>query len=127
MANKRSLNMVALLGNVGRDAEITNIPSLDKDVAKFSLATTEVWKDKGGEFQEDTTWHDIVAWGHQARKAEKHARKGACLMIEGKLKTEKWQDRDGVERRRTVIQAENITLIIPAKGDSSEPEAEFKE
>ncbi len=111
MANKRSFNKVILIGNVGRDPEITHIPNLAKDVAKFGLATTEVYKDKNGQFQESTEWHNIVAWGFVAQRIERSVKKGTMVMVEGRLRTRKWQDRDGQERRSTEIQAESVVVL----------------
>ena len=88
MANKRSLNRVILVGNVGRDPEITHIPSLAKDVAKFSMATTEVFMDKKtNQFQDHTEWHNVVAWGWTAKKIERDIHKGSLVLVEGKIKT----------------------------------------
>jgi len=128
MANKRSLNRVLLVGNIGRDPEITDTNG-GTTVAKFSLATTDVYKDKDGQFQESTEWHNIVAWGFLAQKCEKMP-KGAMVLVEGKLKTRKWEDREGNKRQTTEIIAEAITRLDVQKrdeGDSSEPEADFKE
>ncbi len=111
MANKRSLNKVILVGNVGRDPEITHIPNLAKDLAKFSLATSEVYKDKNNQFQESTEWHNIVAWGFVAQRIERSVRKGCMVLVEGRLRTRKWQDRDGQERRTTEIQAESVVVL----------------
>ncbi|MGE5341714.1 MAG: single-stranded DNA-binding protein [Candidatus Omnitrophota bacterium] len=112
MANKRSLNRVILIGTVGRDPEITHIPSIDRDVAKFSLATTEVWMDKNSnQFQESTEWHNIVAWGPTAKKIERGVSKGTLVLVEGKLKTRKWKDQNDQERRTTDIQADSVVVL----------------
>jgi single-strand DNA-binding protein len=112
MANKRSLNRVILVGNVGRDPEVTHIPSLDRDVARFSLATTEVFMDKNNnQFQEYTEWHNIVAWGWIAKKVERGVSKGSMVLVEGKLKTKKWKDQNDQERRTTEIQADSVTVL----------------
>ncbi len=112
MANKRSLNRVILIGMVGRDPEITHIPSLDKDVAKFSLATTEVWMDKNtNQFQDTTEWHNIVAWGSVAKKTERSVAKGCLVLVEGKLKTRKWKDQNEQEKRTTEIYADTVVLL----------------
>jgi single-strand DNA-binding protein len=111
LANKRSLNKVILIGNVGRDPEITHIPNLSKDVAKFSLATTEVYKDKAGQFQESTEWHNIVAWGFVAQRVERSVKKGCMVMVEGRLRTRKWQDRDGKDQRSTEIHADTVVVL----------------
>jgi single-strand DNA-binding protein len=112
MANKRSLNRVILVGNVGRDPEITHIPNLDRDVAKFSLATTEVFMDKAtNQFQDTTEWHNIVAWGYTAKKVERQVSKGSLVLVEGKLKTRKWKDQNDQDRWSTEIRAESVTVL----------------
>lgn len=118
MADKRSLNKVILIGNVGQNPEIRHIPSIDKDVAKFSLATTETFVDKNNVFQDSTEWHNIVVWGKwQVQKVEKNITKGTMVMIEGKIKTRKWQDKDSnATRSKTEIMAQNVVIL--KKSDS---------
>ena len=112
MANQRSLNRVILVGNVGKDPEITHIPSLDKDVAKFSLATTEVFMDKNtNQFQNTTEWHNIVAWGWIAKKVERNINRGSLVLVEGKIKTRKWKDKNDQDRWTTEIQADTIVPL----------------
>lgn len=112
-----SLNKVQLIGRLGKDPEIKhtndNIP-----VAKFSLATTDTYKDKSGQKQESTEWHNIVCWRHQAEFAEKYLSKGKQIYIEGKIRTRSWDDKEGVKRYTTEINVEN--LIILEKRDNSE-------
>lgn len=118
MANKRSLNRVILIGSVGRDPEITHIPNLDRDVAKFSMATTDVYMDKNSnQFQETTEWHNIVAWGNIAKKVERGVNKGTLILVEGKLKTRKWKDQNDQEHRTTEIQADNIVVLEKSGGN----------
>ncbi len=99
-----SLNKVTLIGNVGKDPEIRFMPDGSK-VASFSLATSEVWKDKTtGERKDKTEWHRIVAFNDRvAELAEKYIKKGSKLYIEGQLQTRKWTDSTGVERTTTEI------------------------
>ncbi len=112
MSQARSLNRVILVGRVGRDPEITHIPSLGKDVAKFGLATTEVYMDKNQQWQEITEWHNLVAWDWNAKKVEKSVTKGIMLLVEGRLKTRKWQDKDtGQNRRATEIVVESLVPL----------------
>ncbi len=112
MANKRSLNRVILIGNVGKDPEITHIPNLDKDVAKFRMATTEVFMDKAtNQFQDITEWHSIVAWGYNAKKIERDVSKGTMVLVEGKIKTRKWKDQNNQDRWTTEIQADSVTVL----------------
>ncbi|NIM15685.1 MAG: single-stranded DNA-binding protein [Candidatus Aminicenantes bacterium] len=126
MANKRSLNRVILVGNVGKDPEITHIPSLDKDVAKFSLATTEVFMDRNtNQFQDYTEWHNIVAWGWAAKKVERGVSKGSLVLVEGKLKTRKWKDQNDQERRTTEIRADSVT-VLESRADRGDREAPYE-
>jgi single-strand DNA-binding protein len=119
MANKRSLNRVILVGNVGRDPEVTHIPNLDKDVAKFSVATTEVFMDRNSnQFQETTEWHNIVAWGWTAKKVERDVSKGKLVLVEGKIKTRKWKDQNDQERRSIEIIADSVTPLERNNRDS---------
>ena len=112
MANRRSLNRVILIGNCGKDPEIKHIPSLDKDVARFSLATTEVFMDKNtNQFQDTTEWHNIVAWGWAAKKVERSVTRGSLVLVEGKIKTRKWQDKNNQDRWSTEIHAETVTPL----------------
>ncbi len=111
MSQVRSLNRVILVGRVGRDPEITHIPSIGKDVAKFSIATNEGYMDKNQQWQDITEWHNLVAWDWNAKKVEKNLSRGMMVLIEGKLKTRKWQDKEsGQERRATEI---IIDAVIP--------------
>ena len=98
-----SLNKVLLIGNVGRDPEVRYLEgnagaqSATK-VASFTLATTERYRDRGGELRENTEWHNIVAWRNSADLAEKFIRKGMQIYIEGKLRTRSWTDQQGALR-----------------------------
>lgn len=112
MANKRSLNRVILVGNVGKDPEVTHIPNLDRDVAKFSMATTEVFMDRAtNQFQDYTEWHNIVAWGYTAKKVERQVSKGTLVLVEGKIKTRRWKDQNDQDRWTTEIRAESVTVL----------------
>jgi single-strand DNA-binding protein len=111
MSHVRSLNRVVLVGRAGRDPEITHIPSLDRAVAKFSLATSEGYMDREKQWQEKTEWHNLVAWGPLAQKVERSVAKGAMVLVEGKLRTRKWQDKNGQDRRTTEIEVENLVVL----------------
>lgn len=112
MANRRSINRVILVGNVGKEPEITHIPSLAKDVAKFSLATTEVFMDKKtNQFQEMTEWHNIVAWGWNAKRVERDMHKGSLVLVEGRIKTRKWKDKNDQDRWTTEIHADTVVNL----------------
>ena len=118
-----SLNRVTLLGNLGADPEIRHLPS-GIPVANFRMATTESYKDKTtGEKRDQTEWHSIVAWRGLAEVAEKYVKKGSKVYIEGKLRTRQWQDKDGVQRYTTEIQADQMILLDRPSGDRSGGEA----
>ena len=119
MSHVRSLNRVILVGRVGRDPEITHIPNLDRAVAKFSIATSEGYMDREKQWQEKTEWHNIVAWGPLAQKAERSVAKGAMVLVEGKLRTRKWQDKNGQDRRTTEVEVENLVVLDRADKGAS--------
>jgi single-strand DNA-binding protein len=105
-----SVNKVILIGNLGRDPEIRYLPSGDA-VANFSIATTEKWKDKGGEMQEQTEWHRIAFFGRQAEICGEYLRKGSSVYVEGRLQTRKWTDKDGNERYTTEIRGDRMQML----------------
>lgn len=105
-----SVNKVILIGRLGKDPEI-KYPQADVALAKFSLATNEVYRNKGGDWTELTEWHNIVCWRNTAKYAENTLRKGLLVYIEGKLQTRKWTDPDGKPNSITEIVAENIRRL----------------
>lgn len=106
----RGLNKVTLIGNLGNDPIIQNLEGNVK-VAKFSLATSEHYKDANGQNQIITDWHNIVLWRGLADLAEKYLHKGSLIFLEGKLKTRTYDDKDGQKKYVTEIVAENILLL----------------
>lgn len=98
-------NKVSLIGHLGKDPEVRRLES-GAVVAKFSLATSENYKDKAGEWQTLTEWHDIVLWRGLAEKAERDLKKGSLAFVEGKLTTRKWQDKEGNNRYTTEVVAQ---------------------
>lgn len=110
-----SLNKVMLIGNVGKDPEIRyldgNSTSGNAKVATFPLATSERYKDRNGNLQENTEWHNIVAWRNLADIIEKNVKKGTQIFIEGKLHTRSWTDQSGNKRYTTEIVADNLQLL----------------
>ncbi|HLY92434.1 MAG TPA: single-stranded DNA-binding protein [Candidatus Angelobacter sp.] len=107
----KSVNKVILLGNLGKDPEVKYTPS-GTPVAKFSLATNERYKDKGGEWQERTEWHNIVAWQRLAEIVGEYVKKGSKLYIEGRLQTSSWEDKQSGEKKyRTEIVASDLVLL----------------
>ena len=114
-----SVNKVILIGNLGRDPEVRYLPSGDA-VANFSIATTEKWKDKNGEMQEQTEWHRIAFFGRQAEICGEYLRKGSSVYVEGRLQTRKWTDKDGNERTTTEIRGDRMQMLGGRGGGSAE-------
>ena len=107
----KSVNKVILVGNVGQDPEVKYTPS-GIPVGKFSLATSERFKDKNGEFQERTEWHNIVAWQRLAEIVGEFVSKGSKVYVEGKIQTSSWDDRHSGEKKyRTEIVARDLVLL----------------
>ena len=105
-----SLNKVILIGNLGADPEIREMPDGTK-MAKFSIATTERYTNKAGEKISNTEWHNIVLWRGTAEVAEKYLHKGDAVCIEGKLKTRSWEDENGIKKYATDIQGDSMTML----------------
>jgi single-strand DNA-binding protein len=107
----KSVNKVILVGNVGKDPEVKYTPS-GVALAKFSLATNERFKDKSGEWQDRTEWHNVLAWQRLAEIVGEYVHKGDKLYIEGKLQTSSWEDRQSGDKKfRTEIVARDIVLL----------------
>ena len=111
-----SVNKVTIIGNLGRDPENRYLPS-GEQVTSISVATTENWKDKSGEKQEQTEWHRCVFFGKLAEIAGQYLKKGSQVYVEGRIRTNKYTDRDGVERYQTQIIA-NTMQMLGSKQDS---------
>ena len=105
-----SVNKVILVGNLGRDVEI-RYTSGGTAVATLSLATTDVWTDKGGQRQEKTEWHRVVLWGKTAETLQEYLLKGRQIYVEGRLQTRQWDDRDGNKRYTTETRADRVVLL----------------
>ena len=103
-------NHVQLIGNVGQDPTITNLES-GRKVARFSLATNEFYKKDKGEKVQTTEWHTVVAWGKTADLIENYVVKGKELALSGKLKSRSYEDKEGVTRYVTEIEASEILLM----------------
>ncbi len=96
------INKVTLVGRLGKDPEVRSLESGAK-VATFTIATSESYKDKEGNWQDQTEWHNIVSWRGGAEQAERSFKKGNLVYVEGKLTTRKFTDKDNVERRTTEV------------------------
>ncbi len=103
-------NKVILIGNLGKDPEIRTLES-GVSVARFPIATNENYKDRNGEWQQKTEWHDIVAWRGLADKAERDLKKGSLVFVEGKITHRKYQDSEGIERYVTDVVAYTLKTM----------------
>jgi single-strand DNA-binding protein len=117
----KSVNKVILVGNLGKDPEVKYTPS-GTPVAKFSVATNESYKDKGGQWQERTEWHNIVAWQRLAEIVGEYVKKGSKVYIEGRLQTSSWDDKEtGQKKYKTEIIANELVLLSGrGEGEASE-------
>ena len=116
-----SVNKVILIGNLGADPETRYLPSGDA-VTNLRLATTDVWKDKSGEKQEHTEWHRISFFGKLAEIAGEYLKKGSPVYVEGRIRTRKWQDKEGQDRYSTEIVADRMQLL-GSRGSGAESAA----
>ena len=106
-----SVNKVILIGNLGKDPETRYLPS-GEAVTNITLATTESWKDKkSGEKQEHTEWHRISFFGRLAEIAGEYLKKGSPCYVEGRIRTRKWQDKEGQDRYTTEVVADRMQLL----------------
>ena len=121
-----SVNKVLLVGNAGADADSRYMPNGDA-VANVRLATTESWKDKAsGEKREITEWHRLVFYRKLAEIASSYVKKGSQLYVEGRIRTRKWQDKEGQERYTTEIEAREMQMLGGRQGaPSSGGEVEY--
>ncbi|MES2538136.1 MAG: single-stranded DNA-binding protein [Pseudomonadota bacterium] len=111
-----SVNKVIVVGNLGRDPETRYMPSGDA-MTNIAVATTDKWKDKAtGEQKEATEWHRIAFFGKLAEIAGQYLKKGSQVYVEGKLRTRKWTDKDGVEKYTTEIIADSMQMLGSRQG-----------
>lgn len=108
MSNLR--NRVQLLGNLGNDPEIIKFEN-GRRLAKFSIATTEIYYDNKGEKVQDTQWHNIVAWGKVAERSEKFLKKGSSVAVDGKIVYKKYEDNEGQKRFSTEIIMNEMVML----------------
>lgn len=114
------INKVILIGNLGKDPEIRRLES-GVAVAKFSLATSESYKNREGNRIDQTEWHNIVLWRGLAEVAEKYLTKGKQVYIEGRIKTRSWEDKDGNKRYTTEIIGDNMTMLGGRRDQTDDP------
>ena len=113
-----SVNKVILVGNLGRDPEVRFMPN-GEAVCNFSIATTDSWRDKNGQKQERTEWHNIVMYRKLAEIAGEYLKKGRPVYLEGRLQTRKWQTKEGQDRYTTEIVADQMQMLGGREGGGS--------
>jgi single-strand DNA-binding protein len=104
------INKVILLGNLGKDPEVRATPQ-GMTIARFSLATGERKKDQSGQWVEHTEWHNIVTFGKTAENCQRFLKKGRQVFVEGRIRTNKWQDKEGKDRYTTEILADTVQFV----------------
>ncbi|MBV6645958.1 MAG: single-stranded DNA-binding protein [Cyclobacteriaceae bacterium] len=104
------INKVILIGNLGKDPEVRYLEN-GSTVANVTLATTESYKDRNGNRVDSTEWHDLEMWDGLAKIAEQYLQKGKSIYVEGKIKSDTWQDDQGNNRKRTRIRVLNMTML----------------
>jgi len=109
------LNKAIIIGNLTRDPELRSLPSGVK-VCTFSVATNRVWRDKNGQKQEDTQYHNVVVFGTQADNVAQYLRKGSSLLVEGRMQTRSWDDKDGKKQYRTEVVADRVQFGPKSSG-----------
>jgi len=112
----RSVNKVILIGHLTRDPELRQT-SGGQSVATFSIATNRVWNTSGGDRQESTEFHDLVAWGKLAEICDQYLSKGIAVYVEGRLNTRNWEAQDGSKRYKTEVVVNDLN-ILTKKGDA---------
>lgn len=121
-----SVNKVILIGNVGSTPEFKTLDG-GTNVATFSLATSEKWKEKSGEQREQTEWHNIVVWRQLADIVSKYVNKGDQIYIEGKITTRSWEGKDGGKVYKTEIQCDTLRMLSSRRGDSPQKPQESQQ
>lgn len=114
------INKAFVFGNLTRDPELKSLPS-GVPVASFSVATTRIWKNKDGQRQEDTQFHNIVVFGPQARNAAQYLKKGSSAYVEGRMQTRSWDAPDGQKKYRTELVADMVQFGPRREGGPSQP------
>ena len=106
----RGVNRVMLIGNLGKDPDVQVLEG-NIAVAKFSLATTETFKDRAGKLISQTEWHTVVLWRGLAELAQKYLHKGSLVYIEGRLRTRSWEDKEGNKKFATEVVGDNLIML----------------
>ena len=114
----RSLNRVQLIGNLGKDPEVKYTPS-GTAVAKLAIATNERYKDKNGEWQDRTEWHNVVLWQRLAEVAGEYLKKGGKVYIEGRLQTRSWDDKQTNQKKYMTEVVASDLILLGGRGESS--------
>jgi single-strand DNA-binding protein len=112
-----SVNKAILIGNLGTDVELRST-SGGQNVANFRIATNRVYTDRSGQRQEQTEWHNIVAWARLAEICDQYLKKGDQVYIEGRLQTRSWEDQSGQQRWTTEVVAQEMTMLGGGGGAS---------
>lgn len=120
----RGVNRVMLIGNLGKDPDMQFLEG-NIAVAKFSLATTETYKDRSGKLISQTEWHTVVLWRGLAELAQKYLHKGSLVYIEGRLKTRSWEDKEGNKKFATEVVGDNL-IMLDKRSDGSHPGPGFE-
>jgi len=115
----KSVNKVILIGNLGKDPEVKYTPS-GTAIARFSLATNERFKDKSGEWQDRTEWHNIVAWQRLAEIVGEYVKKGSKVYIEGRLQTSSWDDKESGQKKYRTEVIVNDLVLLSGRGEGEE-------
>lgn len=111
----RSVNKAIIIGNLGQDPELRHTPN-GKAVATFSVATNRSWTAQDGTTNEETEWHNIVAWDRLAEICQQYLQKGRKVYIEGRIQTRSWEDKSGQKRYKTEIVANQMIILDPPGG-----------
>jgi single-strand DNA-binding protein len=115
----KSVNKVILLGNLGKDPEVKYTPS-GTPVAKLTVATNDRYKDKEGQWQDRTEWHNVVLWQRLAEIAGEYLKKGSKVYIEGKLQTRSWEDKQTNQKRYMTEVVGNDIVLLSSRGEGGE-------
>ena len=115
-----SVNKVILIGNLGRDPEV-RFTAGGKAVARFSVATSEVWTDAEGSRQERTEWHNVVVWGKQAESCGQYLQKGRQVYVEGSIRTRQYDDKEGNKKYITEVVAQRVQFLGGGRAGGAQP------